>query len=124
MNFKVSNEEKYSLVHAQVEKLDSMNAPDLKSELVFLNKSNVKNIIINLDQTRYCDSSGLSALLVGNRLCKNAGGTFVIAGLQGTVKKLISISQLDSVINITPTVNEAVDLIMMEEVERDLGKGE
>lgn len=124
MNFKVSNEEKYSLVHAQVEKLDSMNAPDLKSELVFLNKSDIKNVIINLDQTRYCDSSGLSALLVGNRLCKNAGGTFVITGLQSTVKKLISISQLDSVINITPTVNEAIDLIMMEEVERDLGKEE
>jgi hypothetical protein len=36
------------------------------------------------------------------------------------VEKLITISQLDSVLKITPTVNEAVDLVYMEEVERDL----
>jgi anti-sigma B factor antagonist len=120
MNFEVKPEEKYTLVTTKVEKLDSMNAPDLKSELVMMNKSGVRNIVVNLDETRYCDSSGLSAILVGNRLCKNSGGTFVVTGLQTSVKKLISISQLDSVLNITPTVSEAVDLIMMEEVERDL----
>lgn len=121
MNFEVTNEDKYSLVTSKVEKLDSLNAPDLKSELVMMNKNGVRNIIMNLDETRYCDSSGLSAILVGNRLAKNSGGTFVVTGLQASVKKLISISQLDSVLNITPTVSEAVDLIMMEEVERDLG---
>lgn len=120
MNFEVKPEEKFTLITSKVEKLDSLNAPDLKSELVMINKNEVRNIIVNLDETRYCDSSGLSAILVGNRLCKNAGGTFVVTGLQANVKKLISISQLDSVLNITPTVSEAVDLVMMEEVERDL----
>lgn len=121
MNFEVNNEDKHALITAKVEKLDSLNAPDLKSELVVLNKNGVRNIVVNLEHTRYCDSSGLSAILVGNRLCKNAGGTFVVTGLQSSVKKLISISQLESVLNITPTVSEAVDLVMMEEVERDLG---
>lgn len=120
MNFEVKPEEKFTIVSSKVEKLDSLNAPDLKSELVMINKNEVRNIIVNLDETRYCDSSGLSAILVGNRLCKNAGGTFVLTGLQTNVKKLISISQLDSVLNITPTVSEAIDLVMMEEVERDL----
>ncbi len=121
MNFEVKNEEKHAMVQSHVEKLDSMNAPDLKSELVMLNKNGVRNIVLNLEKTRYCDSSGLSAILVGNRLCKNASGTFVVTGLQSTVQKMISISQLDSVLNITPTQSEAVDLIMMEEVERELG---
>lgn len=121
MNFELKKEEKYTLITSNVEKLDSLNAPDLKSELVVLNKHNVRNIVVNLEGTRYCDSSGLSAILVGNRLCKNAGGTFVVAGLQPSVKKLISISQLETVLNITPTVSEAIDFVMMEEVERDLG---
>jgi anti-anti-sigma factor len=122
MNFEVHHHEKHAQINSLVEKLDSMNAPDLKSELVILNKNGVRNIVVNLEKTRYCDSSGLSAILVGNRLCKNSGGTFVVTGLQATVKKLISISQLDTVLNITPTLSEAVDLVMMEEVERDLGK--
>jgi anti-sigma B factor antagonist len=121
MKFTVDNKEKYSLIKSGVEKLDSLQAPDLKSELVFLNKKGIKNIILDLSDTRYCDSSGLSAVLVGNRLCKSSNGSFVISGLQEPVKKLVSISQLDTVLNITSGVNEAVELINSEEVERDLG---
>jgi len=53
-------------------------------------------------------------------LCRDANGTFVLTGLQDAVKKLITISQLESVLKITPTVNEAIDLVYLEEVEREL----
>jgi anti-anti-sigma factor len=99
-------------------------SPGLKSELVVLNADEFKNLIVDLTDTRYCDSSGLSAILVANRLCKNSNGTFILTGLQRSVSKLISISQLDTILNITPTIEEAVDFLTMEEVERDLGKGE
>ncbi|MEY3597955.1 MAG: hypothetical protein RL521_377, partial [Bacteroidota bacterium] len=68
----------------------------------------------------YIDSSGLSAILVANRLCRDANGTCVITGLQDAVKKLITLSQLESILKITPTVNEAIDFIYMEEIEREL----
>jgi anti-anti-sigma regulatory factor len=53
-------------------------------------------------------------------LCRDANGSCVITGLQDSVKKLITLSQLETVLKITPTVNEAVDLVYMEEVEREL----
>lgn len=121
MKFGVENKEKYALVTSTLEKLDAQHAPDLKSELVYLNKNGVKNIIIDLTGTRYCDSSGLSAILVANRLCKGENGVFVLTGLEPAVAKLVSISQLDTVLNITPTLSEAEDLIFMEEVGKDLG---
>ena len=55
-----------------------------------------------------------------HRLCKNVNGSFVLTGLQESVSKLVSISQLDTILNITPTLNEAVDFVFMEEVEKDL----
>ena len=119
-NFTIDKQEKYTLVTIHVEKVDSRVSPALKSELVVVNAGGEKNIIIDLSKCRYCDSSGLSAILIGNRLCKNENGTFVLSGLQDPVSKLISISQLDSVLQITPTVDEAVQLLYMEEVERDL----
>jgi len=124
MKFSVENEDKYTVVTSEVDKLDSMSAPDLKSELVYLGKSGKRNIVVDLNATRYCDSSGLSALLTGNRLCKENSGSFVICGLQPSVEKLVKISQLHSVLNITPTKDEAVDMVMMEEIERELGSGE
>lgn len=120
MNFEIEKTEKYAVIKSKVEKLDTQVAPELKAEFVLLDKSGFRNFIVDLSETRYCDSSGLSALLVANRLCKAANGTLVISGLQAAVEKLITISQLHTVLNIVPSTEEAVDFVFMEEVERDL----
>lgn len=114
MSFQIEKTDKYTIIKLQVEKLDSNLAPALKSELVVLNTDGVKSIVIDLSQTRYCDSSGLSAILVANRLCKNSNGLFVLSGLQEPVKKLISISQLDTILNIAATLEEAADLFVVK----------
>ncbi len=111
MSFQIDKTDKYTIIKLLAEKLDSNLAPSLKSELVVISTDGAKNIIIDLTDTRYCDSSGLSAILVANRLCKNSQGTFVLTGLQDSVKKLISISQLDTILNITVTVEEAKDML-------------
>ncbi len=107
MDFTIDKKDNYALIEVQAEKLDSNIAPNLKSELVVLNAEGIKNIILNLGHTRYCDSSGLSSILVANRLCKNAHGKLVLSNLQDGVRKLISISQLDSILAIAGNVDEA-----------------
>lgn len=111
MNFSKEEKEKYTIVTSNVEKLDSTNAPELKSELVLINKNSVNNIVLDMSASRYCDSSGLSAILIGNRLCKDSGGKFVLSGLQPNVLKLIEISQLTSVLNISDSVKSATSEI-------------
>jgi len=111
MEFSIENKENYTLVKVLVEKLDTHIAPALKSELVLVSGNGEKNIIFDLNSCRYCDSSGLSAILVANRLCKNANGTFVLTGLQPAVERLITISQLDTVLNISYTLDKAVELV-------------
>jgi anti-sigma B factor antagonist len=120
MLFSRDKTEHYTILKVLAEKLDSTVAPELKSELVLINNEGIVNVIIDLSQTRYCDSSGLSSVLVGNRLCKNGNGTLVLAGLQPSVMKLITISQLEPVLNITPTVSEAIDYLFMESIEKDI----
>jgi anti-anti-sigma factor len=124
MNFEIEKKDNYAIVRVKAEKLDSQISPSLKSELVVLNADEFSNIVIDLTETRYCDSSGLSAILVANRLCKNSAGTFVLCGLQRSVSKLISISQLDTILNITPTLAEAVDFLAMEQIEKGLNTEE
>ena len=46
-----------------------------------------------------------------------------LCAVSDNVNKLIKISQLDSILAITPTEEEAVDLVMMEEVEKDINNG-
>jgi anti-sigma B factor antagonist len=121
MKYTVDKQEKYLIFSLLEDKLNSLIAPDLKALLILKNNEGVRNLILDLSATQYCDSSGLSAILVANRLCKNSNGTFILTGLKDSVKKMILISQLDHVLNITPTVTEGIDLIFMEEIQRDLG---
>lgn len=122
MNLIIDKQEKYVLVSIQEPKLTSVVAPELKAEVVMLHHENFKNMIFDLTQVQYCDSSGLSAILVGYRTCRDNNGSFVLCGVNDHVRKLISISQLDSMLVQVPTVSEAVDLILMEEVEKQLHK--
>lgn len=119
MIFSTERHDKYTLIRLEVEKLDSNISPSLKSELVLINSDGAKNIIMDLSKTRYCDSSGLSAILVANRLCKNSNGKLIITGLQDAVKKLITISQLDTILKIAPSTEDAVNTLKLEEVEKN-----
>jgi len=122
MNLTIDKQEKYALVSIKESKLTSLVAPDLKAEIVMLNHDGFKNMIFDLNEVQYCDSSGLSAILVAYRACRDNNGAFVLAGVQDHVRKLISISQLDGMLVQVPTVNEAIDLIFMDEVEKQLHK--
>lgn len=116
----IEQKEKYTLIKINDDKLTARLAPELKTELVLLNSIGTKNIIFDLENTSYCDSSGLSVILVANRICKENSGILVVSNLKPAVAKLIDISQLTSVLNITPTMNEAVDFIFMDELEKGL----
>lgn len=111
MDFNIESRNNSTVIEILTEKLDTHIAPALKSELVLVSGKGEKNIVLNLKNCHYCDSSGLSAILVANRLCKNAGGTFVLCGLNEAVERLITISQLDTVLTITGTLEEAEKMI-------------
>lgn len=120
MHFSLDKTEKYVVIKLHEQKLNTLIAAELKSELLLLNTQGFNNIILDLDESLYCDSSGLSAILVGNRLCRNANGSFVITGLSDTVMKLVQISQLDQVLNIALTANDAIDFILETEEEQKI----
>jgi anti-sigma B factor antagonist len=108
MNFQTTQNKNEAIVRTNVEKLDAVNAPELKAELVLLNKNGVNNIVLDLSATKYCDSSGLSAVLTANRLCKDSNGNFALCGLQPGVFKLIQIAQLDRVLLIADNLDAAL----------------
>ena len=111
MDFKKEKKNNFTLVTILAEKVDTSIAPVLKAEFVLVSSNGEKNMLLDFSACRYIDSSGLSAILVANRLCKNAGGKLVLTGLQSAVERLIIISQLDSVLNIAYTMEKAEELL-------------
>ncbi|AKD05187.1 anti-anti-sigma factor [Pontibacter mucosus] len=120
MKYTIDKKENYTIITIDEKKLDTSIAPDLKSEFVKLNAEGINNLILDLNEVKYTDSSGLSSILIANRLCNSSNGLLILTGLQDHVMKLISISKLESVLNILPTVEEAIDRVFLHEIEQDL----
>ena len=111
MNFIIRKEENYSCVKVVRDRLDSFISPELKAELVVLSNTEEQNIILDLSDCSYCDSSGLSAILVGNRLCEDSEGIFIICNLSPSVEKMIKLAMLDSILVIASNLEEAEKIL-------------
>lgn len=108
MNFEIEHQQGLTIVKTAIDKLNAALAPELKSHFIAINKENINRIVLDMTDTKYCDSSGLSAILTANRLCKDSSGKFALCGLQPTVKKMIEIAQLNRVLLIEDTLPDAI----------------
>lgn len=113
MDFLLEEVDDIKVLRIKEERLDSNLAPDLKTQLLVLNKQGGR-VIIDLSNTQYIDSSGLGALLLGLRQAKEAETQFAICGAQKRVKNLIHIAHLDKVL-----VNYENEFEAIESFSRD-----
>ncbi|WP_436515557.1 STAS domain-containing protein [Ekhidna sp. To15] len=123
MEFTVDKYENYSIAKINQEKVDSAVSPELKSEFMNIAQDGVKSLIVDMANVKYVDSSGLSALLVGNRSFSESG-VFVLYNVTDHVMKLISISQLHKVMNIVASQEEAADAVLLAEINKGQSSAE
>lgn len=111
MAFTTEQQGKLTILRAESDMLDGSTASDLKTAFISLNKDNVNQIILDLSNIKYADSSGLSAILVGHRLCRDTNGSLVLFGLKPAVQKIITIAQLNKVLSLAENEDSARALI-------------
>ena len=98
MGFVKEEQKGVTIIKVEDERLDSMIAPQLKSELLFLANDGKKNILIDLSGVSYADSSGLGAFLFGIRQLKNIDGQLKLFSANDRIMSLVRIARLDNVL--------------------------
>ncbi len=78
MDFTHQKHNRYSVLTIDETNIDNIKASELKSEIILLNAEGIKNIILDMEKVKFIDSSGLGAILIGDRECKKSRGTFVV----------------------------------------------
>ena len=68
---------------------------------------NIKNVIVDLSDVKFVNSSGIGILVRGYTTMKNAEGDLKLAGISDKVSGVLSITKLDSVFEQYPSVDEA-----------------
>ena len=121
MKFSIDKHEKYVVITLNEGSFSNEITPRLKSEFILLNTDGACNIILDLSQVLHCqDSQDLSSLLFADRLCKKANGLFVVTGVQPEIQNILDLSDLSQSLNLVAKLEEAVDLIFMGEIEKEM----
>jgi anti-sigma B factor antagonist len=109
MNLKTETSGKQMVIFVREERLDAHNSEELKAEMNRLFAGGSKELIVDLKDVRFIDSSGLGVLVSGFKNASSRQGTIKLSGLQTQVKSMFELTRLHRVFDIFQTVDDALE---------------
>ncbi|MBU2446324.1 MAG: STAS domain-containing protein [Bacteroidetes bacterium] len=110
MNFEVKHNDDIVVFKLNEKKLDTTISGILKGEFTILCQAEgVRKMIIDLSEVEFCDSSGLSALLLCQRQIRERGGAIRLTHANEKIETLVKISQLERVLPLIKTNDLAIE---------------
>ncbi len=107
MNLNLEKINGYSVLTIQDERIDAHNSGELKDYLLQMIEGGENQIIVQLEHVRFIDSSGLGALLSGNKHIVAKSGRLALANIQKQVLSMFELTRLNRVFEIYADLNEA-----------------
>lgn len=97
----------YQVLVIHDQRIDAHNSAELAERLAQLIERGEKQIVVNLQQVRFIDSSGLGALLSGYKQMNAKSGKFALSNIQTQVLSMFEMTRLNRVFDIYADVGEA-----------------
>ncbi|MDP9870093.1 MULTISPECIES: STAS domain-containing protein [Streptosporangium] len=89
--------------------LDYGNASVLRDEMTKVWEPEAPStIVIDVAALTFCDSTGVAELIVSLRRSRAAGTRLVLAGVHGTLERILTITGLRSAFELSPSAEEAL----------------
>lgn len=120
METQIITNETYNTILLQTEILDEPQAIALQNVLDAQLEEGNLCIIVNLENVENITPAAGQYLEKAHHKFYESGGSLVFAQPSENVHKRLKQEQLHLIINLCPTAEEAIDIISMEILERDL----
>jgi anti-anti-sigma regulatory factor len=120
MEFKIDTRDTYVRIAPLGGHLNVNMAAMLEERAAQLADTGSPNFLIDLSACQTADEAAFEALATWHENSYSEGRSLVFTGLQDAVLDVAKEAQMDGAINISPTEIEAIDIISMEILEREL----
>lgn len=120
MQFKIDTRERFHVITIRESALTANMTAIIEDKLSRLLTEKVKSVILNLTNTRSVDPAVANTLLQLQKQFYDANASFVLCCLQPEMRQQLSIAGLLEQMNTTFTESEAGEIVLMEEIEREL----
>ncbi len=119
MQFKTDTKEKFHVITVAGSALTADMAAELSDLLLPYLQNDVKNVILNLKELWSLDEIAAEKLVKLQQNFYEKNSSFVICEMRKPVEDFFDNVNLLEIINSTPTESEAMDIVQMEEIERE-----
>jgi anti-sigma B factor antagonist len=93
-------------------RLDASQAIDFKDKMAAYIREGNQQIVLNISDVDFIDSSGLGAIVTSLKLQQQEGG-IAICGARDTIKSMFKLTRMDRVFQIYEHEDEAVEVMKM-----------
>jgi len=90
------------------EEIDVTNAARLRSVLLETSASGNATLVVDMSQTRFCDSAGLNVLVRAHQRAEAQGGEVRLVISTADVRRIFTVTGIDRVIPSFPSLEQAL----------------
>jgi anti-anti-sigma regulatory factor len=120
MKVKIDTKEKFHVIRIEEPVLSANMTGELSETLLSFQKNSPQNLIVDMELVAEIDLAAANALVTVQQTFYDANSSMVICNLQPNVETYLDEQELLELMNVTPTVSEAWDIVQMEEIEREI----
>jgi anti-sigma B factor antagonist len=115
MNLETQRQNGKTVITVKEPRVDAHNSAELKDSLLRILDGGEHDLIVDLGDVEFIDSSGLGALLSGYKNASLRSSGFALAGLTPRVRSLFELTRLHRVFDIYDKVQEATSRSIAEQ---------
>lgn len=123
MNVKINTKEKFHEVSVLDAHLSANMAAELVQALTELQNKPPHNLVLNLADVGLIDDQIAEKIAQLQQEFYENSHSFVLCHLQASVEKSLDDGEWLELLNVTPTLSEAWDIVQMEAIEKELLDG-
>jgi anti-anti-sigma factor len=116
---KTDTKEKFHAITVAESSISATMTEELTTSLLLYMQNDVKNVVLILKDIGTIDDAAADALVNIQQKFYENNASFVICELQKPVENFLKEKELLNLMNIVPTESEAIDIVQMEEIERE-----
>jgi anti-anti-sigma factor len=120
MELKIDTKEKYQLLTPAGASITAIIAAEIVTMCNKCLESTQKNMVLNLENVEEIAPDACQILTDLQQAFYDKSASFVMCCLNAKLEDAFDELGLLEVLNLTPTLSEASDIVMMEEIEREL----
>ncbi|MGX5817633.1 hypothetical protein ACWKWU_05525 [Chitinophaga lutea] len=119
MQFKIDTKEKLVIFRLEEASLNAKMAAELEQVIAEIDELEEKNLLLDLHSVQSADEAGLKAIFTVYTRQYERERSAAVFGLPKDLSRELG-DQYPEMLNIVPTESEAIDMVMMEDFEREL----